>query len=143
MKLLTIYGSPTPPGKLARALSVIEDEVRTSFPGWTVDRLAPEPTDRSMVATWGAEAVARVHAADAVVPASPVFRGSFTGTVKILLDALPNEALRSKPVGILTLAAAPHHFLSAERHLRDVLAWFGALTAPNGAFFVDRTFAGE
>lgn len=143
MKLLTVYGSPTPPGKLARALGLIEDAVRSRCPGWTVDRLSPAPTADPVVALWGDDAVERVQAADAVVLASPVFRGSFTGTLKLLVDALPNEALRSKPVGILTVAAAPHHFLSAERHLRDVLAWFGALTAPNGAFFVDRTFASD
>ncbi|WP_430334358.1 NADPH-dependent FMN reductase [Rhodococcus sp. ACT016] len=143
MKLLTVYGSPTPPGKLTRALGLIEDDVRGRHPGWIVDRLIPEPTADPVVALWGDDAVDRVCAADAVVLASPVFRGSFTGTLKLLVDALPNEALRNKPVGILTVAAAPHHFLSAERHLRDVLAWFGALTAPNGAFFVDRTFASD
>lgn len=143
MKLLTVYGSPTPPGKLARALGLIEDDVQARHPGWIVDRLAPEPTADPVVAHWGDDAVDRVQEADAVVLASPVFRGSFTGTMKLLIDALPNEALRNKPVGILTVAAAPHHFLSAERHLRDVLAWFGALTAPNGAFFVDRTFASD
>jgi FMN reductase len=143
MKLLTVYGSPTPPGKLARALGLIEDDVRARCPDWTVDRLVPAPTADPVVALWGAAAVERVQAADAVVLASPVFRGSFTGTMKLLIDALPDEALRSKPVGILTTAAAPHHFLSAERHLRDVLAWFGALTAPNSAFFVDRTFASD
>ncbi|WFR73397.1 NAD(P)H-dependent oxidoreductase [Prescottella defluvii] len=130
MKLLTVYGSPTPPGKLARALGLIEDDVRTRCPGWAVERLAPEPTADPVVARWGADAIERVQAADAVVLASPVFRGSFTGTLKLLVDALPNEALRSKPVGILTVAAAPHHFLSAERHLRDVLAWFGASPPP-------------
>lgn len=142
MKLLTVYGSPTPPGKLARALGLIEDDVR-SRPGWTVERLTPVPTADPVVALWGDDAVSRVEDADAVVLASPVFRGSVTGTLKLLIDALPNAALRSKPVGVLTVAAAPHHFLSAERHLRDVLAWFGALTAPNGAFFVDRTFASD
>ncbi|WP_275792922.1 NADPH-dependent FMN reductase [Prescottella equi] len=143
MNLLTVYGSPTPPGKLARALGRVEDDVRARQPGWAVDRLVPEPTADPVVALWGDDAVERVRAADAVILASPVFCGSFTGTLKLLVDALPNDALRNKPVGILTVAAAPHHFLSAERHLRDVLAWFGALTAPNGAFFVDRTFASD
>ncbi len=139
MKLATIYGSPTPPGKLARALGLIEDGVRDRHPGWQVERIEPQPLT-PVVATWHESAVERVGAADAVVVATPVFRGSITGTLKLLIDLLPNEALRSKPVGILTVAAAPHHFLSAERHLRDLLGWFGALTAPNSAFFVDQVF---
>ncbi|MEZ7002156.1 NADPH-dependent FMN reductase [Streptomyces sp. AD55] len=140
MRLATVYGSPTPPGKMARALGLIEREVRERHPGWSVERLAPRDSVGPVVATWDEEAVRRIGEADAVVLASPVYRGSLTGTLKLLIDMLPNEALRSKPVGILTVAAAPHHFLSAERHLRDILGWFGALTAPNGAFFVDTEF---
>lgn len=140
MKLATIYGSPTPPGKLARALGLLETGVRDRRPGWTVERIEPEKPIGPVVATWSDDAVRRIADADAVVLASPVYRGSLTGTVKLLIDMLPNEALRSKPVGILTVAAAPHHFLSAERHLRDILGWFGALTAPNSAFFVDQVF---
>ncbi|MFC5994572.1 NADPH-dependent FMN reductase [Pseudonocardia hispaniensis] len=140
MRLTTVYGSPTPPGKLARALGLLEQDVRDRHPNWVVDRIEPENPVAPVVATWGDDAVERISGADAVVLASPVFRGSITGTLKLLIDMLPNEALRSKPVGILTVAAAPHHFLSAERHLRDILSWFGALTAPNSAFFVDRVF---
>lgn len=143
MKLATIYGSPTPPGKLARALGLVEHEIRESRSDWTVQRIAPTGPVSPVAATWSDDAVDTVASSDAVVVASPVFRGSITGTLKLLFDMLPNEALRSKPVGILTVAAAPHHFLSAERHLRDILSWFGALTAPNSAFFVDRTFADE
>lgn len=141
MKLVTIYGSPTPPGKLARALGLLEDGVRRRHAGWEVDRLSPEPAITPVAALWPEDAVARVSAADAVVIASPVFRGSITGTLKLLIDTLPVEALRSTPTAILTVAAAPEHHLGAERHLRDLLTWFGALTAPNAAFFVDRVFA--
>lgn len=137
MKLATVYGSPTPPGKMARALGLVERHVRQAHPGWTAERVAPREAVGPAVALWDDDAVRRIGEADAVVLASPVYRGSFTGTLKLLIDMLPNEALRSKPVGVLTVAAAPQHFLSAERHLRDVLGWFGALTAPNSAFLVD------
>jgi FMN reductase len=138
MRLVTIYGSPTPPGKLAAGLAMLEDDVRLRHHGWDVERLAPTGSAGPLTGTWDPGAVETVTAADAVVIASPVYRGSITGTLKLLIDQLPNEALRSKPVGILTVAAAPHHFLSAERHLRDILSWFGALTAANSAFFVDQ-----
>lgn len=140
MKLTTIYGSPTPPGKLARGLDLLEDRMRIAHPTWEIDRLASRSLD-PVTGIWEDDAVSRVENADAVVIASPVFRGSLPGTLKLLIDMLPNSALRSKPVGIFTVAAAPHHFLSAERHLRDILSWFGALTAPNSLFFVDRRLA--
>ena len=72
-----------------------------------------------------ASIVARVGAADAVILASPVYRGSFTGALKNLLDHLPVDALAGKPVGIVAMGASAHHYLGVDWHLRDVLAWFG------------------
>jgi len=142
VRFVSIYGSPTPPGKLARAMGIAEDHVRQRD-GWQVQRLASRPTDNPVVGLWDAGDVEAVAAADAVLVASPVFRASIPGTLKLLFDMLPNEALRNTPVAILTVGAAPHHFLSAERHLRDLLSWFGAIGAPNAAFFVDSTFKDE
>jgi FMN reductase len=57
-----------------------------------------------------------------VLLATPVYRGSLTGTLKNLLDHVPVGALQGKPVGIVAMGATDHHFLGAERHLRDVAA---------------------
>jgi FMN reductase len=45
-------------------------------------------------------------------------------------------------VGIVAMGASDHHYLGAERHLRDVLAFFGAIPMPvavylNGGDFAD------
>ena len=142
MKLLTIYGSPTPPGKLSRALDIVGDSIEPEA-GWTHERLAPGERLSFTTALWPEDAAATVAAADAVVIGSPVFRASPPGTLKLLVDTLPVEALRSKPVGLLTVAAASEHALGSERHLRDMLAWFGALTAPNSLFLPDSVLAQE
>ena len=72
--------------------------------------------------------------------ATPVYRGSFTGTLKNLLDHVPIEALRDKPVAIVAMGATAHHYLGAERHLRDVLSWFGALTLPTAVYLESADF---
>ena len=64
-----------------------------------------------------------------------------TGTLKNLLDHVPIEALRDKPVAIVAMGASEHHYLGAERHLRDVLAFFGALVVPTAAYLSSRDFA--
>ncbi len=140
--LAVVYGSPTPPGKLARALDVIEAHLAGNE-SWTTQRIAPTAGDTWLAASWGEADVAAVADADAVVLSTPVFRASMSSTLKMLLDQLPVEALRSKPVGVCSVAAAAEHALGAEQHVRDVLAWFGALTVPNAAFFVDRILASE
>jgi FMN reductase len=87
-----------------------------------------------------ASVVASVQGADGVVIATPVYRGSITGALKNLLDHLPVESLASKPVGILAMGATHHHFLGADWHLRDILAWFGALVVPTSAYLVSADF---
>jgi FMN reductase len=83
-----------------------------------------------------------VAGADAVLLASPVYRASFTGALKNLLDHLPVEALAGKPCGIVAMGATHHHYLGVDSHLRDVLAWFGALVAPTGVYLSSADFAG-
>lgn len=143
--LLVVLGSVTPPGRLRRALA--NAVARSAGEDWldaelldladfrldAVGREGEAGDDRE-------ELVARLAAADAVVFATPVYRGSFTGALKNLLDATPVGALESKPVGIVAMGGSQHHFLGAERHLRDVLAFFGALLAPVAVYLISADF---
>src|SRR5262245_3219619 len=87
-----------------------------------------------------ATVVARVAEADVVLVASPVYRGTFTGALKNLLDLVPVEALRDKPVGIVAMGATTHHYLGVDWQLRAVLAWFGALAAPTSVYLESAPF---
>ena len=84
--------------------------------------------------------MAALAEADAVLLASPVYRGSFTGALKNLLDLTPLETLRAKPMGIVAMGASPHHYLGVDWHLRAVLAWFGALVAPTSVYLESAHF---
>jgi FMN reductase len=75
-----------------------------------------------------------------VVLATPVYRGSFTGALKNLLDHVPVAALNGTPVAILAMGARPEHFLGVERHLRDVLAFFGAVVTPVAGYLTSADF---
>lgn len=84
--------------------------------------------------------VAQVQSADAVLLFSPVYRGSFSGVLKNLLDQLPIDALRGKPCGIAAIGATQHHYLGVDWHLRDVLTWFGAIVAPVSVYLCGADF---
>jgi FMN reductase len=86
--------------------------------------------------------IAAIESAKAVIFATPIYRGSLSGSLKNLIDLTPVPALQAKVVGIVAMGASDHHFLGAERHLRDVLTFFGAVVMPvavylNGTDFVD------
>ena len=73
------------------------------------------------------------------------WRLPFTGALSPALSRtpwtlLPIEALQGKPVAIVAMGATLHHYLGAESHLRDILAWFGALTLPVGVYLSSSDF---
>ena len=147
-KLIAVLGSVTPPGRLLKALEAMTAAARAAEPTLEIDVLnladvriafadgrAPEAYNDDTAAV-----VKRVAAADIVVLASPVYRASFTGSLKNLLDQLPVEALMGKPCGIVAMGATAHHYLGVEWHLRDVLTWFGALVPPTGVYLSSADF---
>ena len=147
-RLIAIVGSVTPPGRLLTATRWILDSARSSRQDMEIELI--NLADKKVAFADGrppeqynddtAAIVASVRAADGVIIASPVYRGSFTGALKNLLDHLPLESLAGKPVGIVAMGATQHHFLGVDWHLRDVLAWFGALVAPTSVYLAAGDF---
>jgi FMN reductase len=146
-RLVAVLGSATAPGRLHRALSEALARAEASGPASTelldLGALSIAAADGRPPQELGddtADTLAAIAAADAVVLATPVYRGSMTGTLKNLLDHTPTPALRDKPVAIVAMGASDHHYLGAERHLRDVLAFFGALVCPTALYLSSRDF---
>ena len=146
--LAVVIGAATRPGRLALAARTLEELARKGRPDAAVTMvdLATTPVEicdgRSdeayrivTRATIRASSTAR-----AIVFAAPVYRASYPGVLKNLLDLLPIEALRGKTVGIVAMGASDHHYLGIDSHLRAVLAWFGALVAPTSVYLTGADF---
>ncbi|MGH7036933.1 MAG: NADPH-dependent FMN reductase [Stellaceae bacterium] len=146
--LLMLVGAATPPGRLAAAIAWAAETVRhrDDAPAVAILNLAEtaiEVCDGRPLAAYGEatrRAVALIAAAGAVLIAAPVYRASFPGVLKNLLDITPVEALQNKPVGIIAMGGSPHHYLAVDGQLRPVLAWFGALTAPTSVYLTGGDF---
>lgn len=147
-RLLAIVGAVTPPGRLMNATRWMLDsacaehrELEAELLNLADLKIAfadGRPPEQYKDDT--ARIVESVRSAAGVVFASPVYRGSFTGALKNLLDHLPIESLAAKPVGIIAMGATQHHFLGVDWHLRDVLAWFGAIVVPTSVYLVSADF---
>src|SRR5436190_11561382 len=145
--LLMIVGAATPPGRLAAAIATAAEAARSGG-DVAVDilNLAETPVeicDGRPLEAYGAatqQAVARMAAAGAVLIGAPVYRASFPGVLKNLLDIAPVEALQGKPVGIVAMGGSPHHYLGVDWQLRAVLTWFGALLAPTSVYLTGGDF---
>jgi FMN reductase len=77
-----------------------------------------------------AAALAALREADLLVVATPTYKGSYTGVLKVLLDQLPAQALAGKKaVPVVTAGVAPQA-AAAEALLRQLLTELGADVAP-------------
>ncbi|MEU8611020.1 NAD(P)H-dependent oxidoreductase [Actinoplanes sp. NPDC048791] len=77
-----------------------------------------------------AAAVTAVREADLLVVATPTYKGSYTGVLKVLLDQLPANALAGKrAVPVVTAGVAPQAAAAAAL-LAQLLAELGAEVAP-------------
>jgi FMN reductase len=146
--LRVILGSTTPPGRMHRAVEgAIDRAAGRGVEGDLIDLGTLElgfadGTPAQDLDDDTAATIAAIESARSLILATPIYRGSLSGSLKNLLDLTPVPALQGKVVGIVAMGASDHHFLGAERHLRDVLAFFGAVVMPvavylNGSDFTD------
>lgn len=80
--------------------------------------------------------VEQVGTADLVVAASPTYKASITGLLKVFLDRFPAGGLTGVAVPLM-LGAGPGHALAPEYALRPVLAELGELTPVRGLYLRD------
>ena len=145
--LLAIHGTVTRPGRLYQAIEAALSGIDgPDAPAYDVLHLGdhrisfadgrplPGYDDDTQ------EVVERVVAADMYLIATPVFRASFTGALKNLLDHVPVEGLHGKACGLIGMGATDHHYLSIDTQLRPVLAWFGAHVVPGMVYLQSRHF---
>jgi FMN reductase len=146
--LLMLVGAATPPGRLAAAIATAAEAAQSeggdvavytlNLAETPIDICDGRPLDEYGETT--RRAVARIAAAGAVLIGAPVYRASYPGVLKNLLDIVPVEALQNKPVGIVAMGGSPHHYLAVDTQLRQVLGWFGALVAPTSVYITGSDF---
>ncbi|MFH9661069.1 NADPH-dependent FMN reductase [Streptomyces sp. NPDC017248] len=76
--------------------------------------------------------------ADGVVVGTPVYKASYSGVLKALLDLLPQYALTGKTVLPLATGGSTAHVLAIDYALRPVLNSMGAAHIVQGWFTLDK-----
>ena len=83
-------------------------------------------------------AVESVEWADAVIVGTPVYKASYSGLLKTLLDLLPQSALEGRTVLPLATGGSPAHVLALDYGLRPVLTSLGTDSVLRGWFVLDK-----
>ena len=135
MAISVVVGNPKPLSRTYRAAQLVAERVTGRPPDVVVDLvdLGPELLDWSSAEV--ARAVADVQASSFVVFASPTYKASYTGLLKLFLDRIGTGGLAGVTALPLMLGGDLRHSLAPEVFLKPVLAELGA-SCPTPALFL-------
>uniref|UniRef100_UPI0039EE98A3 NADPH-dependent FMN reductase n=1 Tax=Bordetella sputigena TaxID=1416810 RepID=UPI0039EE98A3 len=142
MSILTLIGSPS--GKSRSSALLHHVASRLAERGMAVGEagLRDIPADvliEGRYASPAAEALRRrVHSAHAVLISTPVYKASFAGGLKAVLDLLDEKALADKVVLPIATGGSPAHLLALEYSLKPVLSALGARHILAGVYATDK-----
>ena len=88
-------------------------------------------------------ALAAVLRSDLLVVATPIYRATYSGLLKVFFDLLPNAALAGKVAIPIASGGSPGHQLAIDHGLRPLLASVGAVVVATGIYGTPDQFAGS
>lgn len=139
-QVVIISGSPAVPSRTDLVLKHVEAIVKEkglSTTNYSVTEFSPEDLVKGR---WDSEDIVRlanvIKEADGLIIGSPVYKASYTGVLKSLLDLLPEGALKHKPVLPIMVGGSARHLLAIDYSLNPLIAVLKGHPL-QGLYFVD------
>ena len=127
-RVAVVVGNPKPASRTLDAALLVARELVDADPDLVVDLGTLGPAVLDWQDPEVASLVEQVGSADLVVVASPTYKATYTGLLKVFLDRFAGgTGLRGVAVPLM-LGAAPGHALAPEASLRPLLAELGGTT---------------
>jgi FMN reductase len=82
----------------------------------------------------------KIAASSLLLLATPTYRATYAGLLKVLLDQLPQGAFAHKVVVLAGTGGSHHHFLSLDTGLRPVVASLAGVAAPTVLYGIGDDF---
>jgi FMN reductase len=145
MHVVLLSGSPSLRSRTELLLDYVRQRLEAQQVEVSLLRVRDFPAEDLLHARFDSPAVQHLQAvvacADGLVVGTPVYKASFTGALKVLLDLLPERALAHKVVLPLASGGSPAHLLAVDYALKPVLAALKAQEMLSGVFAVDKQIA--
>jgi FMN reductase len=139
IKAVTLVGNP----KIGSRTLHVAEEVTKQVTGW-LDPQGIKVTNTTVdiaalaggLFEWENKAVndvlQQIAECRLLIAASPIYKATYTGVLKMLLDRVPMEGLAGRVAIPVMVAAAPIHVLAVETHFRPLLVELGACCPTRG-----------
>lgn len=145
MHVVLLSGSPSARSRTEQLLEYVRQRLEAQRLEVSLLRVRDFPAEDLLHAHFDSPAVRQLQAvvasADGLVVATPVYKASFTGALKVLLDLLPERALAHKAVLPLASGGSSAHLLAVDYALKPVLAALKAQEMLPGVYAVDQQIA--
>ncbi|WP_276641421.1 NADPH-dependent FMN reductase [Siccibacter turicensis] len=145
MRIVTLAGSPRFPSRSSALLEYARDKLSArdvEVCHWHLQNFAPEDL---LYARFDSPAlltlIDQLSEADGLIVATPVYKASFSGALKTLLDLLPERALEHKVVLPLATGGTIAHLLAVDYALKPVLNALKAQEILHGVYADDSQIA--
>ncbi|MGW7421549.1 NADPH-dependent FMN reductase [Streptomyces sp. NPDC054813] len=140
--VLSVSGSPSASSRTARLLRHLDQRLIAHGHEVIPLDIRTVPAEALLGADFRhpaiVEATELFARADGVVVGTPVYKASYSGVLKALLDLLPQYALTGKTVLPLATGGSTAHVLAIDYALRPVLSSMGAAHIVQGWFTLDK-----
>ncbi|MGY1691575.1 NADPH-dependent FMN reductase [Geodermatophilus sp. SYSU D01105] len=140
MSTVAVVGNPKPHSRTRAAAELVAERLT----GAPADRVIDVVELGAGLLGWGdpavEEAVAAVRAAEVAVVASPTYKATYTGLLKLFLDQIGTGDLAGVVAVPLMLGGGPAHALAPELLLKPVLVELGATAPTRGLYLLDRSW---
>ncbi|MEC5318978.1 NADPH-dependent FMN reductase [Brenneria populi subsp. brevivirga] len=141
MTVITLAGSPRFPSRSGALLIYCQrwlEEQGTEVIPWNLFNFDPEDLLYAKFDSPGLKVfIDQLADADGVIISTPVYKASFTGALKTLLDLLPERAFENKVILPLASGGSSNHMLALDYALKPVLNALKAQEILHGVFAED------
>jgi FMN reductase len=141
MRVAVVVGNPKPKSRTHDAGVLVARTLAGKDPDLVLDLIELGPALLQFGNADVERAVQSVRQCDVVVFASPTYKATYTGLLKLFLDQFPSDGLAGV-IGVpLMLGAGPAHAMAPDLLLKPVLVELGAVCPMPGLYLIDKTFA--
>ena len=139
-KTAVVVGNPKPESRTLAAARIVAVGLTGREPDVVIDLAGVGPNLLDWTDCEVADLVHRVGDADLVVVASPTYKGTYTGLLKLFLDRFASgTGLRGVAIPLM-LGGELGHALAPELNLRPILTELGATVPGRALYILDESF---
>ena len=140
-KILTIAGSPSGTSRSSAVLRLCASTLEEQSMDVSSLSVKDVPPEDLVYANFESEALKKaqllIEQADGIVVGTPVYKASYTGVLKALLDLMPQYAFAGKTILPIATGGTITHLLSIEYAMKPLFGVLGATNILRGIFILD------